>query len=358
MSERPSSVPFALERLGVVMQADPSIPEEVEGVLNPAAARGPDGELYLFPRIVGKGNYSRVGIARVRFSATGDPVGVQRLGYALEPSEPYELRPDDGTGGCEDPRVTFVEPLQTYVMTYTALGPTGPRVALAVSQDLFEWRRLGVVELDPEPNPVYGVDFDVYHNKDAAFFPQVVTAPDGRLSLALIHRPVYTEEDVPRGVTDVRPSIWISYTTLEDARRDLQALTRLHNHRPVIDPEFEWESLRIGGGTPPVLTPFGWLMIFHGASGTIPTDPSVPKDVRYVAGALVVDREEPGKVVYRSGQPILEPATAEEITGIVSNVVFPTGIDDRSGGRYNVYYGMADERIGVARLVLPSTLPM
>ncbi|MDQ3854985.1 MAG: glycosidase, partial [Chloroflexota bacterium] len=69
-----------MQRLGTIMETDPSIPEEVEGVLNPAAARGRDGELYLFPRVVGKGNYSRVGIARVRFGASGNPSGVERLG--------------------------------------------------------------------------------------------------------------------------------------------------------------------------------------------------------------------------------------------------------------------------------------
>ena len=70
-----SAAPFQIERLGLVMQADPEIPEECEGVLNPAAARGPDGELYLFPRIVGQGNYSRVGIAQVQFNDKGNPTG-------------------------------------------------------------------------------------------------------------------------------------------------------------------------------------------------------------------------------------------------------------------------------------------
>jgi hypothetical protein len=74
---------FKLRRLGILMEPEPGYPLEVEGVLNPAAARGPDGELYLFPRLVAKGNYSRIGIARVRFNEAGDPVGVERLGIAL-----------------------------------------------------------------------------------------------------------------------------------------------------------------------------------------------------------------------------------------------------------------------------------
>jgi predicted GH43/DUF377 family glycosyl hydrolase len=117
-----------LQRLGMLME--PGNPQEIEGVLNPAAARGPDGELYLFPRLVARGNYSRIGIARVRFNEAGDPVGVERLGIALEPEADYELRPD-GKGGCEDPRITFVEPLSRYIMTYTAFSSRGPRIALA-----------------------------------------------------------------------------------------------------------------------------------------------------------------------------------------------------------------------------------
>lgn len=73
---------FKLRRLAMLMEPEPGNPQEIEGVLNPAAARGPDGELYLFPRLVARGNYSRIGIARVRFNEPGDPAGVERLGIA------------------------------------------------------------------------------------------------------------------------------------------------------------------------------------------------------------------------------------------------------------------------------------
>ena len=76
------------------MVPEPGNPLEAEGVLNPAAARGPDGQLYLFPRLVARGNHSRIGIARVLFDEIGDPVGVKRLGIALEPEMDYELRLD------------------------------------------------------------------------------------------------------------------------------------------------------------------------------------------------------------------------------------------------------------------------
>ncbi len=142
---------FTLKRLGMVMEPEAGNPQEIGGVLNPAAVRGPDGELYLFPRLVAQGNYSRIGIARVQFNETGDPVGVERLGIALEPEADYERRPDGG--GCEDPRITFVEPLKRYIMTYTAFSLQGPRIALALSADLFHWQRLGLATF----GPYYGV---------------------------------------------------------------------------------------------------------------------------------------------------------------------------------------------------------
>jgi predicted GH43/DUF377 family glycosyl hydrolase len=62
-------------------------------------------------------------------------------------------------------------------------------------------------------------------------------------------------------------------------------------------------------------------------------------------------------VLYRSPSPILVPETGEETEGVVPNVVFPTGWDDRGEGRVDVYYGMADLRIGAARLQIPDQLP-
>src|SRR5450759_5573722 len=177
---------FQLRRLGQIMEPEPGNPLEAEGVLNPAAARGPDGALYLFPRLVARGNYSRIGIARVRFNEAGDPAGVERLGIALEPEADYE-RQSDGRGGCEDPRITFVEPLRRYVMAYTALSPNGPRIALAVSQDLFRWQRLGLATF----RPYDGIEFDGVDNKDASVFPVAIPDPSGQPALALLHRPLF-----------------------------------------------------------------------------------------------------------------------------------------------------------------------
>jgi beta-1,2-mannobiose phosphorylase / 1,2-beta-oligomannan phosphorylase len=145
-----------MRRLGVIMRGDAHNPHEALGVLNPATTRAPDGKLYIFPRVVAAGNYSRVGIAEVIFDAADNPTGVERRGYALEPTESYEQ--NARTAGCEDPRITYIEPLRRYVMTYTAYGPLGPRIALAESTDLLYWRRLGPVKFAFDP--VLRVDFD------------------------------------------------------------------------------------------------------------------------------------------------------------------------------------------------------
>ena len=79
--------------------------------------------------------------------------------------------------------------------------------------------------------------------------------------------------------------------------------------------------------------------------------------MQYNAGALVLDECDPRRVVYRSPTPILTPQTPKEREGVAPNVVFPTAVDDRGHGRIDVNYGMADCRIGAARLQLPATLP-
>src|SRR5450631_1746563 len=102
----------------MLMEPRAGEPNEVEGVLNLAAIRGRDGQLYLFPRLMARGNYSRIGIARVPFDSNGDPRDVERMGIALEPEADYELTETGGV--CEDPRISYVEPLRYYVMNYTA----------------------------------------------------------------------------------------------------------------------------------------------------------------------------------------------------------------------------------------------
>jgi len=340
------------------MEPDPGNPHEVEGVLNPAVARGRDGQLYLLPRLVGRGNRSRIGIARVRFDASGDPAGVERLGIALEPAADYERN------GCEDPRVVFFAPLDRYVMTYTAFSDRGPRVALAVSADLFRWERLGLVQFTPQGN----VDFGDVANKDALPFPVRVPSPSGRPALALIHRPLFPGSEpaaiagrpAPRRVDLPHESLWISYCDLAAKMDGLTQLIHFEEHHRLASPAAPWERVKVGGGAPPLLVDGGWLVIYHGVSGEA-AGTGRPRSLQYSAGALILDRHDPRGIRYRSPEPILAPQTQAERQGVADNVVFPTGMDQRVDlgrpDRVDVYYGMADSRIGVARLDLPAALP-
>ncbi|MGA3213801.1 MAG: hypothetical protein ABSD20_21040 [Terriglobales bacterium] len=352
-----------LQRLGVLMEPEPGNAQEVEGVLNPAAARGPDGELYLFPRLVARGNYSRIGIARVRFNEAGDPAGVERLGIALEPEADYERRPDGG-GGCEDPRVTFVEPLQRYIMTYTAYSPQGPRIALAMSEDLFHWQRLGLATFAP----YRGIDFVHVDDKDASCFPVAVPNHAGKMQMAILHRPLFPGtrpeetacQTTSRAVDLDHESIWISYCPMALDGPEPGRLGLFNSHHRLAAPVSPWERLKIGGGTPPILTRHGWLIVYHGVS-EIEEQGNNGDQLCYSAGVMVLSKEHPELMRYRSDEPVLTPVLPQECRGTVAHVVFPTGIDRRddigSPNRFDVYYGMADCRIGVARLDIPDILP-
>ncbi|HEX4402259.1 MAG TPA: glycosidase [Galbitalea sp.] len=348
-----TSIPYAMRRIGVVMERDPSRPDEAEGVLNPASAWASDGKLYLFPRLVAEGNYSRIGRVEVLIEE-GMPIGVGRRGIALGPARSWER--GTGHGGVEDPRITFIESLDTYVMTYVAFGPLGPRPAIALSKNALDWHRRGPLQFGYEDG--LGTDLNLFPNKDVVFFPEPVFDSRGRRSYAVLHRPMWDfsfvrpgeAPELPIGVVDSRPSIWISYIDADEAERDISALTRPRAHGVLATPSFEWEALKIGAGPPPVRVPEGWLLIHHGVSGTIVGDPfTTQQNVNYSAGAMILDAEDPSHVIARSSTPMLMPESPLETNGIVPNVVFPTSIETIAGLRY-VFYGMADSSIGVASL--------
>jgi predicted GH43/DUF377 family glycosyl hydrolase len=141
---------------------------------------------------------------------------------------------------------------------------------------------------------------------------------------------------------------------------ELQHLGLFNSHHRLATPLSPWEMLKIGGGTPPVLTRHGWLIVYHGVS-KVGAPGSEGHHLCYSAGVMVLSKEHPRVIRYRSTEPVLTPQLREERHGIVPNVVFPTGIDRRDDlgqpDRVDVYYGMADSRIGVARLTVPEHLP-
>jgi predicted GH43/DUF377 family glycosyl hydrolase len=344
-----------IARLGVALEPS-GVPEDVEGVLNPASARSRDGVLLLYPRCVARGNVSRIGIFESSGSQDGSSPGgaaFAPLGYALEPQEAYEFRDVPGGYGCEDPRVTFLPLLDAYVMAYTAFGPTGPRIALAISPDGYVWERLGPVDFSA-PGLPHGDD------KDAAFFPEPVLSPTGVPSFAFYHRPMLHVSAVDgRSAVPIilalppheRESTRIAYVPLEAVLRDRRNLLKVAESTIVLVPGEDWGRIKNGGGTPPVRVDEGWLSFFHGVDALSDADGTVT-GMRYSAGLVIHDFERPDRVLYRSSEPVFYPETSDELRGMVNNVVFPTAIDAvaNAGPRdFDVYYGMADSRIGLLR---------
>ena len=342
-----AALPAHMQRIATVLEPCED-PNEAEGVLNPASARDRSGELLLYPRVVGPGNTSRIGLV----ASTG---GAQftREGYALEPAADYEMHGARGFG-CEDPRVTYVPALDKYVMAYTAFGAIGPRIALAVSDDARRWQRLGLVDF---PDDLEGGD-----DKDAAFFPEPVLSPGGIRSFAMYHRPMLpgVALDAQSAMAAImamppceRESISIAYIPCEPALADVGNLLKIAESKQVMCPDASWGRVKLGGGTPPVAIAEGWMSLYHGVD-TIEVHPGLYK-MCYSAGIVVHDRRQPDLVLYRSAAPVFTPETEDERIGTVNNVVFPTAIDPRPdlGARtFDVYYGMADRKIGLARLVL------
>ncbi|CAH1202694.1 Beta-1,4-mannooligosaccharide phosphorylase [Paenibacillus plantiphilus] len=103
-----------------------------------------------------------------------------------------------------------------------------------------------------------------------------------------------------------------------------------------------WQSVKIGGGPAPIETSEGWLMFYHGVTGTC-------NGLVYSMGAVILDKDEPSKVKYRSSTYVLTPEEWYEERGFVPNVVFPCAtLTDAETGRIAIYYGAADTYVGVA----------
>ena len=195
-------------------------------------------------------------------------------------------------------------------------------------------------------------------------FPALIPDPSGKAAVALIHRPLFPgtrPEEKARGASCVdadRECIWISYCHVGEKDGDHRHTRFLAHHR-LTCPANAWEQLKIGGGAPPILCRHGWLVLYHGVHEIEHSGAAKPK-LCYSAGAMVLSREYPSNIVYRSSQPVLVLENDLECHGMVENVVFPTGIDRRDDlgqpDRFDIYYGMADDRIGVARLDVPASL--
>jgi predicted GH43/DUF377 family glycosyl hydrolase len=201
---------------------------------------------------------------------------------------------------------------QRWYITYTAYSPAGPAVALAHSSDLETADRVGLIF---SPN-----------NKDAALFPQRF---DGRW--AVLHRPN------AGGIEN----IWSAYSP-----------DFVHWGEPhcvlTEGGGAAWDAFKVGAGPPPILTDQGWLLIYHGVK-------TYGGRLVYRVGIALLDHDTPHKLLHRARHWIFQAEAPYELSGLVPNVVFPSGVLVR-GDELWMYYGAADTYVCLATAKLKDVL--
>ncbi|UCD29740.1 MAG: glycosidase [Planctomycetota bacterium] len=219
---------------------------------------------------------------------------------------PDVARYPDEKWGIEDPRIVWLSELKKYVITYTSYSSEGPSVSIALTKDFRKFEKLGSV-MPPE-------------DKDAALFPYRF-----KERWAMIHRPVPASG---------RAHIWISFSP---------DLIHWGDHKVIIRAKRGpwWDAYKIGLSPPPIETPEGWLLLYHGVRQT-------PAGCLYRIGLALLDLKNPIRCLLRSNKWIMGPETDYERTGDVGDVVFPCGYtlgDD--GDTIHLYYGAADTSVSL-----------
>lgn len=220
----------------------------------------------------------------------------------IEPSEAYEEY------GIEDPRVTQIE--DTYYINYSAISSSGVVTALATTKDFKTFEKKGIIFLSD--------------NKDVVIFPKKINN-----QYYAINRPVSAYFQ--------KPEMWLAKSNDLKYFGDHQKLCSLR--------EGYFDDTRVGASCVPILTEKGWLEIYHGAS----------KDNQYKLGIMLLDKEDPLKILYRSEQPFMEPETPYEKQGFMPNVIFPCG-HLVEGDTVKLYYGNCDENICLVTFSLKDLL--
>jgi predicted GH43/DUF377 family glycosyl hydrolase len=275
-------------------------PYPINSVFNPGAAMH-NGDTVVLARVEDRRGISHLTVAR---SKNG------RTDWVVEPKPLIADDPTDARScwGAEDPRVTYVPELEGYVIAYTAYGPGGPCVALARTEDFHSVEHLGVV-MPPE-------------DKNASLLPRRIGD-----HFVLFHRPV--------SVLSARADVWLSKST------DLHSWT---TPEPVMQSRSGpwWDATRIGMGPPPIETPHGWLAVYHGVKQMVATS-------IYRVGMVLLDLDDPTRVLRRTPSWVLGPDAEYERVGDVPNVVFPTGlVHDEALDELRLYYGSADLTVSMA----------
>lgn len=204
--------------------------------------------------------------------------------------------------GIEDCRVASME--DGFWLTFTEVSPVAVGVGLMHTSDWKSFDHHGMI-FPP-------------HNKDCAIFEEKING-----KYYALHRPS-------------SPVLGGNYIWLAESP------DRLHwgNHQCIATSrKGMWDCARVGAGAAPIKTADGWLEIYHGADD----------NHRYCLGALLLDLEDPYRVIARSVEPIMEPMAEYEQTGFFGNVVFTNG-QLVEGDTITLYYGASDEVICGAQL--------
>jgi|UniRef100_A0A7C3Z1X0 predicted GH43/DUF377 family glycosyl hydrolase len=275
-------------------------PYPVNSVFNPGAVLLPDGTTLLLCRVEDRRGISHLCVARSKNGVDNweiDPIPTFSPDPVNHPEEVW---------GIEDPRITWIEELGRYAICYTAYSRAGPAVALALTRDFKEFERLGVV-MPPA-------------DKDAALLPRRFNG-----YWLMIHRPT----------TWLGAHIYISQSP---------DLIHWGRHQLVLEARQGawWDACRVGLALPPIETPKGWLIFYHGVKET-------PSGSIYRVGLALLDLKEPWRCARRGSEWIFGPTMDYERVGDVPAVVFPCGgVLERDGETIRIYYGAADTVICLA----------
>lgn len=275
-------------------------PYPINSVFNAGATLLPDGTTLLLCRVEDRSGISHFCAARSVNGIDGWQIDQQPTLLPNAENFPEEL------WGIEDPRITFVKELNKYIIVFTAYTRDGPGVALALTQDFKNFERYGVI-MPPE-------------DKDAALLPYRING-----NWAMIHRPV----------SAARAHMWISYSP---------DLKNWGKHILMMDARKGawWDANKIGLSPPPIETPDGWLVIYHGVKQTC-------SGCIYRLGLALFDLNKPELCIKRCNEWIFAPEEPYEQHGDVGNVVFPCGYTIApDGDTVNIYYGAADTCIALA----------
>lgn len=191
-----------------------------------------------------------------------------------------------------------------------ALRANATLSALALTRDFKTWIRAGVVT-DP-----------LLDDRDAVLFPERIGG-----KFWLLHRPL---EWVGPAYGTERACAWIK------SADDLLGLPAAPS-RLLIRQRFAWETDKLGINTPPIRTPHGWFTLYH----------AVGADKHYRLGGLLLDLDDPARVLHRTPDWLMQPEAEYETEGFYRGVCFPCGAVV-IGGRLFVYYGAGDRYCAVA----------